>query len=270
MWRLIYYLYNRIWPASIEVSTREDLDDDWIALTSSVEVRTAETLKESIASELERLRSANLSNRFSMILRHLKSQHPTIDCGNLTPDLRYSLFKTLYTKLSPVWLELIREEYPQIDVHWYPTTYEKNILGQIVDVSLQTSNDDLNHETLAHIIRRVHLSIVGHLTSGKLPSDRLVEKLLGSLLQSIPSPLVEMWKITSERTQKSLSKQGTLQQKWQDDDRKERDRLQLIKERGADAKYDPKKEEPSDLLSPQEMHERRKKLETVFVKKSLN
>src|SRR5665648_360408 len=164
MFRRLYNLLTWVWSPSRNPTILE-IDDEWIALMSSVEVRTVTRDQKSIESELVRLRKSNSSTRLSTITKEVRRLFPQEGLGSLMSDLRYKIFKELFIRVSPQWLEVLGEDCADIVDYWWPTTYQKNVLGQMIDVCHQTSSDELTVTNLSEMIRRTHLCLINILAN---------------------------------------------------------------------------------------------------------
>lgn len=226
MLSFLYRLVTSAWPLKriyAASSPVPDLEDGWIAVVSDVEDKLTDERKAQVDAELALLRRRNSGEDRAFILDRVREVFSKRDLSDLTrivlpADLRRKIYKDVFTRLSPDWLDRIKRIYPDLvdfEANWTPSAYEKNLLGQMIDMAEQTGPDSLSASGLAKMLKNVHLCVTQSLSplinSSVAPTDS--ESLLEMLAMSIV-PIVDLWLTTARNSQESLSRQGQLPSKW--------------------------------------------------------
>lgn len=297
---MLYFLYNvisRLWSKRISDDSEELLDDKWMLIMSDDEIRFGQfnnKNKNKVVDELESLRKRDSSSSRIAILGKLNETFMQYNLGDvesvkLPSDLRGKIYKDVFYQLSEDWLTDVQEIYseiPQLRENWTPTLYEKNILGQMVDMADCSSPETLSVNGLVHTIKNVHLCLSQELSALNVQSDTKQSKeLLHSIMKMI-IPVVELWCKTVKNSRGSISRQGKLPHKWAKEEQAHQEYLKELKNNGQiDQKYkdgtlDPirqsylKKETSNNgsLLDNTVMYQRQqqleKKLERIHIKSS--
>jgi hypothetical protein len=226
MLSFLYRLVTSVWPHKCIYAASNpvpDLEDEWIAVVSDVEDKLTDERKAQVDAELALLRRRNSGGDRAFILGRVSEVFSKRDLSDLTrivlpADLRRKIYKDVFTRLSPDWLDRIKRIYPDLvdfEANWTPSAYEKNLLGQMIDMAEQTGPDSLSASGFAKMLKNVHLCVTQSLSllinSPVAPTDS--ESLLEMLAMSIV-PIVDLWLTTARNSQESLSRQGQLPSKW--------------------------------------------------------
>ena len=240
MFGFLHRLFQGFWPET-KVYDIVPIDEDWVSVSSESEEKLSEKHKELLSSELIFLRQKNTSSTrmaiFNKVTQGLKDVViPEIE---LTSDLRTRIFKDLLTKLSTDWLIELQAIAPGIQEQWFPSKYEKNVLGQLIDFTDHTAPNRLTPSGLAQTLRGIHMNIVQTLSLHRETqlnqdeSDRVLELIATTLIH----PLITRWISTTEQSSTSIIKQGKLPIKWNYEQEILDEKIKKIKSEGVSAKY---------------------------------
>lgn len=241
MFGFVYRVLNTIFWPETKTYPLSAIDEDWIPIISESEEKISEEQKNLLSTELDLLRKRNFSSARTVIFNRVASELKDIVIPeiSLTPDLRNRIFKDLLTKISNEWLKVLEELAPGIQDHWFSSAYEKNILGQLINLTDQMAPDKLTSSGFAQTLRGIHLGIIQALAiHRKIPlneceSDRVLDLIANTLI----NPLITLWITTAEQALASLTKQGQLPSKWSREKKVFDDYIQKIKSEGVSAKY---------------------------------
>lgn len=260
MFEYIIEILSSLWSneqnESVEEGNLEPIDQGWIALLSEFEQKISQEKRDKITEEL-RFISSNKHNRqiFPRIyetVRHIFSQYDStvfqeLSLVPLTSDIKYCIFKDIFTKLSPKWLDYIVQIVPEIRDDWYPEKYQQNILGKIISISSSTSPDQLTLVGLSQTIKIFHYSLVQLLNSYCVNPISPEEscKLLDFMMSSTISKIIDLWIDTVQKCKNGLSKAGQTVAKINKEEQDHMQRLREIKESGQfDAQYSTGENDP--------------------------
>lgn len=208
------WLMSSVWRYGSAVI---DLEDDWVAIVSTTELQLADAGRSRVEDELARLRQRSLAGSRAVLLGRIQeifSRYDRPAQTMLPADLRRKIYKDVLIKLSPDWLDQIRQLYPELtslESNWTPSTYEKNLLGQMIDMAETTGPDHLSIPGFVQMIKGVHLCLIQSLGSAVTPGD--AELLLEMVAQAIV-PILDLWLLTLRNAQDGLARQGRLPSKW--------------------------------------------------------
>ena len=234
-----------------------------------------ETQQANLSSELDELRRKNSSSARAILLKKVVEElkDESIEWVmeiSLPVDLRTRIFKDLITKISPSWLMTLEKIAPGIESRWYSSSYEKNFIGQIIDMTDRTAPDKLNSSGVAQVLRGIHIGLVQAVSSHRgIPTTlEETEQLLNMIAETIIHPLLKLWIETAKRVKESLFKQGRLPERWAQEKKKEEERLARIKAEGVFARYSVGDRE-SARVGKEEIERRRQLLSNnLFLKKT--
>lgn len=126
--------------------------------------------------------------------------------GSLPADTRKSIYRKVFIDLSSEWKETLTSWHPEIDLdrNWFPSMYEKNMLGQMIDIAARTSPLALTSGGLGQTIRHVHRCLYHDILSlGATPDARL-----GQMLSRMATPIAELWHESRMQMGNVLDRQG--------------------------------------------------------------
>ena len=228
MLSLLYRLFSSVWPDKRgSLDPPIDLEEEWIALLSDTETKLTENEKSQVDDELAVLRRRDSMKSRAVILGRISEtilEHDLTDISSveLPPDLRNKIYKDVFMELSPYWTEEIKKLSPLLidfERHWAPSMYEKNILGQMIDIADRTGPTKLSATGLAQMIKNVHLSLTQSIVLGRASplslkeSERLLELLMRSIV-----PIITLWARTVKYSRNGISRQGRLPTQWKEED----------------------------------------------------
>lgn len=240
------------------------LDQSWVALPSDSEIAIAEARSSRIQSELELLKGRSSSNLRAMIRQTLSGrQFPE---GSLSSDLRMRIYKDIFTKHSTAWLEQVSSIIPESEKHWSQTKYEKNILGQMIDMADRNSPETLTQAGLSEVIYGVHFSLIQSLKQLGEVSEQQSRTLLEMILKTADE-IITLWRETVRLSKAGVSREGRLPSLWEQEKDKPRP-IPCAKFSEGDSDKIRKSYltgERVHLLSEEEIKRRREFLEQHFV-----
>lgn len=108
----------------------------------------------------------------------------------ITQETKLSIFRDVFTYLSPRWIARIKTVVPRGEYSWYPETNAKNILGGMIDIANCTCPNNLTVMGMVQCIKAVYISLINSLP-GNL-TDNQKEDILEIIIISIPY-LIDIW-----------------------------------------------------------------------------
>jgi hypothetical protein len=277
----LHRVITKIWPSS---NSSRSLEDDWIILLSDHEIQFktfAENNQNQLDDELATLRKRNSAPNRLLIIKQLSATFAEYDLGEaktvtLSSDLRGKIYKDVFNQLSDVWIHGINEIYGKIaklEENWKPSLYQKNILGQMIDMADRTSPETLTVKGLVQTIKNVHLCLYSELRAIGVESNEEQSQELLHLILKMIIPVVTLWCKTVKNSRHGIAQEGKLPIKWAKEDQKRKEQLDDLKATGkidqryADGTLDLVrknylvKDEAEALLSEETLQERQRQLE---------
>lgn len=242
---ILFYIFTKEQPS---ISSSASLEEEWVIILSEYETKITETQQNQVKDELEAIKARTTKLTYKDLIKDVQSiaidyqeQIENVKEYSLLTDLKAGLFKDVFSKLSETWLGYLTEICPGINKEWYPTKYERNVLGELVAIANQFCPNKLNIRGLCQTIMSVHLSLSQTLNT--LRKEPLLHEesksLLSMLVQTTVRPIIESWLDTIKRSRSSSSRLGNLPSKWQEEENQLKDKLEKIKLEGKiDAKFD--------------------------------
>lgn len=198
------------------------LNNEWVAMVSEYEEKIAEKQRNKVNDDLKSLKDRstkltykNLMSEITEILLPYENLINNEDTVLLT-DLKMAIFRDIFTKVSPIWLDHLKDLSPEISTCWYSMEYERNILGELIAIATQFSPDTLNYIGLSQTIMSVHLSLVNSIqclrneTLSCEESNKILKMLVSTTIKSI----AELWLSTAAKSKRSIKNMGKLPSKW--------------------------------------------------------
>ena len=204
MWSLLrYFWYGK--------QNTIPLEDEWYPIPSDKEEKLANEAKSRVERELQTIQRFDTTT--------ISVEAPNI---SLTADMKNRVYKDVLTKLSPPWLQTLTLLSPGIEKDWYPSTYEKNLLGQLIDIADRFSPSTLSEKAVSQTIKTIHRTLVNFISTHRGVSLDYNEKLsiMNLLTGSVVSPLIELWVKAGKAAEKSTTNHGRLQLKWKEEEKR--------------------------------------------------
>lgn len=241
---IIYYIFTKEHSETISLIP---LEEEWITILSECELKIAEVQRNQVRDELEAIRTRSTKLTYKDLIKDINviftKYHDEVEIirdYQLLSDLKNSLFKDVFYKSSETSLNYLRTLYNDIDNIWYPTEYERNILGELIAIANQFCPEKLNIRGLAQTIMAVHLSLIQTINSLRkiLLTHEESNKLLILLVETVIPLIIESWIDTVKRSRGSSVRLGQLPSKWQEEQIELKRKLEKIKAEGKiDAKF---------------------------------
>lgn len=153
-------------------------------------------------------------------------------------------------KVSDSFIKHHIETLNKLKNNWYEEKYQKNICGELISLSFQSSHPSeskgLTYITLSDILWSIYLCLSRQLTDILNRPLFIIEiDILFTLINEISIELINEWIITIDITGNINTRSGLLPKKWKEDHIKHEIKIQQIKKLGVDAKFN---DGPSDSL----------------------
>ncbi len=240
MFGFLHRLFQGLWPET-KIIPIVPIDEDWIPIFLETEEKLTEDYKSRLSLELDMLRKRNSSTARTVIFNRAVEalKDIVIPDISLTPDLKNRIFRDILMKVSPEWLAELQFIAPGIQSQWFSSSYEKNTLGQLIDLTDRVAPDKLTPSGIAQTLRGIHLGLIQAIAlhRGVPLSEHEIDQVLQLLANTLIQPLITLWIATTKQVSPSLTKQGQLPLKWSNEQDVLTQKLQRIKAEGASARY---------------------------------
>jgi len=280
MLEFLYRVISKLWSSKGTDDAPQLLEDDWIILLSDYELdfeRFAEKSQTQVVDELDVLRKRNSQQQRNLIIERLKCTLSDADLEDvkmvaLSSDLRGKIYKDVFLKLADEWFQGIHKIYgnvSELEGNWLPTSYQKNIIGQMIDMADRTSPEKLTVSGMVQTIKNVHLCLYQELASFNVRSDVSQTQELLHLIMKMVVPIVQLWCQTVKISRLGIANQGQLPEKWAKEEEEHKHYIKNLKDSGkVDHRY---ADGPIDLViqkvAPDDFKERRAMLEKKLQRK---
>lgn len=257
-------IWRRVSYQSVPVVDHR-LDQSWVALPSDSDIAITENCATQIQGELELLKGRGTSNLKSTIKQALSGlQYPE---GSLSADLRMRIYKDVFMQHSQHWLKQVSSIVPECEKHWYQTKYEKNILGQMIDMADRNSPEILTQAGLSEVIYGVHLSLTQSLKQLSAVTEEQSRTLLEMILKTADQ-IINLWRETVKQSRSGVAREGRLPSLWEQE--KEEKPRPPVSAKFSEGDSDKIRRsyltgEQVQLLSQEEIRTRREFLQRAFV-----
>lgn len=130
-----------------------------------------------------------------------------VPAGPLPVDTRHSIYKKAFTDLGPEWLRELESMHPGVDLapQWNPDRYQKNILGQMIDIADRTSPLCLTPDGLAQTIRHVHRCLFHDLVALGVDAP---DARIGEMVAWMVPDVSRMWHESRKQLGDVMDRQG--------------------------------------------------------------
>lgn len=231
MYRGLQAIWDYIFSYNSNAIKPESLDEDWFVIVSESEQRAFVKQRDQVMHELglvDNKRSKTALSELSHLLKNILSEEQiTFVIYPIPSDVRCRIFKTVFTQLSPQWLEHLLVLDASISECWYPTEYERNILGEMIAMATKFTPDVLSHTSILEMLRSVHLSLINSLTQ-EITAEQS-NTILQMLTKTSAVPIIKLWNETANIIGKSLSKMGRLPSQWEKDEKEQIQKVAEVK-----------------------------------------
>lgn len=227
------------------------IDEEWIIILSEYEEKIDEKRRTEVNIDIQSLkdRSTKLAYKDLIVdIRTIMSNHEYGDTL-ISVDLKLSIFKNVFNDLSPIWLGMLNKFVPEISTYWYPTDYERNILGELIAIATQFCPNKLCPRGLSQSIMAIHLSLTNsihclqnqiHFGTNKTVTLTHEESntILKMLMSTSVDRIVKLWIETSKNANRTVNKLGKLPTRWKIEENERQAKYKYLKVTNSiDAKY---------------------------------
>lgn len=257
IWMTFTSWFGWVYPTTSN-STTEDITSDWQYLMDATEelARTHDERRAAeMRTELARLNrmtnSISYRTRINEWVRVSMEGMPkeTLDILNgsrLDASKRDKICRDLIRSVATFWLYTLRVHFAELtdefDLRWYEQPYKKNICGSLVAMSFHASHPanqkGLSVLYIRDILWSIYLCLSREITNEIARSLTIDENdLLLDLVMSLLPNLIQLWKITAESVGSIADREGKLPSRWEQLEKREKERLNEIKKAGVNARY---------------------------------